>query len=81
MDLIRTYIAAEEGSVERLQIERTMGRANIRKMVQRYEEEEANQQFLSSETTGCPLCKVKVQKSMGMLFFRVIAGDVVSGSD
>jgi len=59
------YMALPEGSPERGRLERRFGRTNIRKLVAKYEEEQANEQWLESSTMSCPSCCVHVEKSLG----------------
>ncbi|EPQ60930.1 hypothetical protein GLOTRDRAFT_53527 [Gloeophyllum trabeum ATCC 11539] len=62
---ILTYLAHGPGSPERLAIESRYGRANVTRLVAQYEEDKANREWLEKETTTCPNCEIKVQKSMG----------------
>ena len=41
------------------------GKANIDKMVAQWHEDEANKQWMESETRACSGCGVRVQKSFG----------------
>ncbi|KZT74831.1 hypothetical protein DAEQUDRAFT_700902 [Daedalea quercina L-15889] len=59
------YLALPEGSPEREVLERRFGRNNIRKLVAKYNEEQANKQWLDSSTMSCPSCQVHVEKSLG----------------
>ena len=59
------YLALPEGSSEREVLERRFGRNNIRKLVAKYEEEQANKQWLEHSTMSCPSCHVHVEKSLG----------------
>lgn len=59
------YLALPEGSAEREVLERRFGRNNIRKLVMKYEEEQANKQWLEHSTMSCPSCHVHVEKSLG----------------
>ncbi|KAF8640352.1 hypothetical protein AX17_000023 [Amanita inopinata Kibby_2008] len=63
--LVLEYLAAEEGTEERAAIERRYGHANVQRLMKRYEEERANQEWIKSSTTACPRCEVAVQKSLG----------------
>lgn len=59
------YLAVPEGSHERMLIERRYGKANTRRLVARYEEDQANKKWMDQSTMACPSCRVKVEKSMG----------------
>lgn len=63
--LVLDYLALPEGSSERVLVERRFGKANVLKLVKMYEEEQANKQWLTSSTTACPGCNVRVEKSLG----------------
>lgn len=62
---VEQYMALPEGSAGRLRIERQYGRANLTRLVNKYEEEKANKELLDSCATECPGCMVYVEKSMG----------------
>lgn len=62
---VMQYIQALEGSTEREQLERRYGKANLRRLVAKYEEDVANKKWLDQSTMACPSCRVKVEKSMG----------------
>ncbi|KAI0961290.1 hypothetical protein AcV7_000428 [Taiwanofungus camphoratus] len=59
------YMALPEDSSERRVMERRFGGKNIRKLVEKYEEEQANKQWLEQSTMACPSCHVHVEKSLG----------------
>lgn len=46
-------------------MERTLGKANLAKLIQRYEEDEQNREWLENSTTKCPGCGVFCEKSHG----------------
>lgn len=47
------YLQFPEGSPQRLSIERRHGRANVLKVVAKFQEEQLNQKWMESETTMC----------------------------
>ncbi|KZT06754.1 RWD-domain-containing protein [Laetiporus sulphureus 93-53] len=59
------YLALPEDSPERVLMERRFGRTNMRKLVAKYEEEQANKRWLEQSTMECPRCHVHVEKSLG----------------
>lgn len=59
------YMSLPENSQERIMMERRYGVKNVRRLVQRYEEEQANKQWLEKSTMECPTCHVHVEKSFG----------------
>lgn len=59
------YMGLPEGSSERLVLERRFGATNIRRLVAKYQEEQANKQWLEQSTMACPSCHVHVEKSLG----------------
>jgi E3 ubiquitin-protein ligase RNF14 len=59
------YLAFSEGDVKRIEIERRWGRANVRRLVKKYEEDRKNREWIEKSTIGCPGCGVHVQKSVG----------------
>ncbi|KAH9947645.1 hypothetical protein B0H21DRAFT_314307 [Amylocystis lapponica] len=59
------YMALAEGSAEREAMERRFGRENMRKLVAKFEEEQANKKWLEQSTMACPTCHVHVEKSLG----------------
>jgi len=62
---VQEYIALPEDSAERVLIERRYGKANVRRLVARYKEEQANRAWLEESSTPCPSCRVRVEKSHG----------------
>lgn len=54
-------------------MERQFGRANIRKLVVKYEEDQANKKWLDQSTMACPTCHVHVEKSLGCNHVRCAA--------
>ncbi|KAI0662611.1 RWD-domain-containing protein [Cubamyces menziesii] len=64
--LVLEYIALEEGSVERKQMELRYGRTTLKKLVEEYEQERAFHEWLERSTgTSCPTCDLRVEKSSG----------------
>lgn len=59
------YISLPDESPGRLVIERRYGRTLVQKLVAKYEEEQANKQWLERSTMACPSCHVHVEKSLG----------------
>jgi hypothetical protein len=58
------YIGLPGDSPERQLIERRFGRKHMLKLVEKYEEEEANKRWLNASTTACPGCNVSVEKNL-----------------
>lgn len=54
-----------EGHSGRLALERQYGKANLTRLVNKFEEEKANKELLALCATECPGCMVYVEKSMG----------------
>lgn len=67
------YMGLPEGSSERLVLERRFGATNIRRLVAKYQEEQANKQWLEQSTMACPSCHVHVEKSLGCNHVRVVS--------
>ncbi|KAF5337391.1 hypothetical protein D9611_003252 [Ephemerocybe angulata] len=63
--VVLEYLASDEGSVERERIEQQYGKGNIAKLVNRYNEEIANNEWMKNSTTECPGCSCRVEKSLG----------------
>lgn len=63
--VVLEYLAFSEGDVKRIEIERRWGRANVRRLVKKYEEDRQNREWIEKSTIGCPGCGVHVQKSVG----------------
>ncbi|ORY86740.1 hypothetical protein BCR35DRAFT_324580 [Leucosporidium creatinivorum] len=55
----------EGGEKEKEGLERRYGRGNVRRLVERWEEERANREWLEGATVACPGCRVSVEKSQG----------------
>jgi E3 ubiquitin-protein ligase RNF14 len=53
-------------------MERRFGKSNIARLVRNYLEEKKNQELISSSTTSCPGCKVRIEKSLGCNHVRVL---------
>ena len=64
-EFVQEYISLPEGSAERVLIERRYGKANVLRLVAKFQEELANRQWLERSTTSCPNCRVPVEKSLG----------------
>ncbi|EMD41709.1 hypothetical protein CERSUDRAFT_79348 [Gelatoporia subvermispora B] len=62
---VREYMALPEDSPDRVMLERRYGRKMIHNLVAKYEEEQANKQWLEQSTTDCPTCNVHVEKTFG----------------
>lgn len=59
------YMECPAGSPQRELIERRYGKANITRLVAKYEEDQANKKWLDQSTMTCPSCHIKVEKSVG----------------
>jgi len=59
------YLGTAEGSREREKLEQQYGRVMIRRLINQYEEEKANLQWLGESTMKCPGCHCYVEKNMG----------------
>lgn len=59
------YLALPEGDVRRIEIESRWGKANVRRLVEKHEEERKNREWMEKSTMGCPGCGVHVEKSVG----------------
>jgi E3 ubiquitin-protein ligase RNF14 len=55
----------EKDSPGRVLIERRHGKANVLRLVAKYEEDKSSAEWVKSSTMACPGCQVKVQKSIG----------------
>ena len=66
------YMALEDGDPEKRFLEQRYGIANLRRLVAKYKEDEANRQWFAQSTMACPSCHVKVQKSVGCNHVRSI---------
>jgi len=65
MPFVLEYMSADAGSPKRREIERRLGKNNIKRLVARYQEEELNRKWIDQSTMACPGCEVKVEKSLG----------------
>ncbi|KAF8624853.1 hypothetical protein AX15_005733 [Amanita polypyramis BW_CC] len=63
--LAMEYLAAEEGTERRLEIERQYGKAVVRRVVRDYTDTMANMEYIKRNTTACPECSTAVEKSLG----------------
>lgn len=54
-----------EGAPERRVLEQRYGIANIRRLVAKHLEDEANKKWMDESTMACPSCNIKVEKSAG----------------
>lgn len=61
--IVSAWLEGEEKVREGL--ERRYGRGNVRRLVERWEEERGNREWLEGATKACPGCRVNVEKSMG----------------
>jgi E3 ubiquitin-protein ligase RNF14 len=59
------YLALPDGDVRRTEIERRWGRANVRRLVEKHEDDRKNREWMEKSTMGCPGCGVHVEKSFG----------------
>ncbi|KAI0803062.1 RWD-domain-containing protein [Irpex lacteus] len=62
---VMEYMKLPEGSSGRELMERRYGRANLRRLVAKYEEDQANKKWMDESTMACPSCRIKVEKSVG----------------
>ncbi|KAI0690685.1 RWD-domain-containing protein [Cytidiella melzeri] len=62
---VMAYIQLAEGSPARALLECRYGRANIRRLVAKYEEDQANKKWMDKATMACPGCRIKVEKAYG----------------
>jgi len=63
--IVLEYMAEDEESEGRLALERRYGKKNIQRLVEEYQEEVANREWLAASTTECPGCGCHVEKNMG----------------
>jgi E3 ubiquitin-protein ligase RNF14 len=54
-----------EKSPRRLLYENRYGKANLQKLIAKVKEDLANKAWMDASTQACPICTVRVQKSMG----------------
>lgn len=59
------YMSLPPDSAERLLLERRYGKSSLQKLVSKFEEEKALQQWLEKSAIACPGCGVHVEKSHG----------------
>ncbi|KAI0314981.1 RWD-domain-containing protein [Amylostereum chailletii] len=59
------YMQLPEGSSGRKMLEQRYGARNLARMVVRFQEEQANREWLRSSTMACPNCNIHVEKSAG----------------
>lgn len=59
------YMALEEGSPKRLALEHRYGKANIIRLVAKFEEDKSNAEWFKASTMACPGCHISVEKSAG----------------
>ena len=63
--VITEYLSSEDGSPARKNLEARYGAKNLAKLVSRWQEEKANRDYFEENSTSCPHCSVRVQKSHG----------------
>ncbi|VDB84506.1 unnamed protein product [Peniophora sp. CBMAI 1063] len=63
--VIAEYSSSSDGSTERKNLELRYGARNLAKLVARWQEEKANREYFEENSTSCPHCSVRVQKSHG----------------
>jgi E3 ubiquitin-protein ligase RNF14 len=63
--LVSEYVSLEGDSPKRVLIERRYGKANMLRLVAKYEEDRSNAEWFKSSTMACPGCHVSVEKSAG----------------
>lgn len=56
---VQQYMSLPEHSPSRRALEQRYGKANIARLVRKYEEEKANREWLENSTTSCPSCQVR----------------------
>ena len=57
-EFVRMYLQYPENSTERLTIEKRHGKANVSKLVAKFQEEQLNRKWIESETTMCAHCYI-----------------------
>ncbi|EIM92759.1 RWD-domain-containing protein [Stereum hirsutum FP-91666 SS1] len=62
---VQEYMSLPEESPSRRALEQRYGKANIARLVLKYEEEKANREWLAKSTMSCPSCQIHVEKSHG----------------
>lgn len=60
--ILSEYLRYPPGSAERLRIEKQRGKANIDKLIAKWQEDEANKAWILSQTSACTGCGVRVEK-------------------
>lgn len=55
---VQEYMSLPEESPSRRALEQRYGKANIARLVLKYEEEKANREWLAKSTMSCPSCQV-----------------------
>ncbi|KZV77620.1 RWD-domain-containing protein [Peniophora sp. CONT] len=63
--VITEYLSSTEGSSARKNLELRYGAKNLVKLIARWQEEKANRDYFEENSTSCPHCTVRVQKSHG----------------
>jgi hypothetical protein len=63
--IVLQYLAAEEDSEERIFLEKKYGKKNMLRLVEQYQEDQANKRWLEASTMACPGCEIHVEKSLG----------------
>ncbi len=64
-EVVKEYLALAEDSPDRALLLRRYGRSNVLRLVNAYQEEQLNREWLESSTMACPGCEVHVEKAMG----------------
>lgn len=63
--VVAEYMANPAGSTVRKNLDLRYGAKNLVKLVARWQEEKANRDYFEENSTSCPHCSVRVQKSHG----------------
>lgn len=79
--MVLEYLAADEGSEERDNLEQRYGKGNLMRLVHRYQEEMANKEWLDRSTTECPGCSCRVEKNLGCNHVRRFPPPFVAVTD
>lgn len=69
--VVAEYLSSHEGSAVRKNLDLRYGAKNLAKLVARWQEEKANRDYFEENSTSCPHCSVRVQKSHGCNHVRV----------
>lgn len=75
---IAEYLGLPEDSSQRKRYERRYGLSIIQRLVKKFKEDQANRDWLKSSTMACPICQVRVEKSVGcnhVCIFRFLRFD------